>query len=207
MKLFFSSPPKNSRGEQIPLIVGDFVTVCFEGAKEVSVITLRIVEKMMAESGITLALAETGQAEELQRRQHYRFSTIDEMQKTANPTERFKKIAITAFETSDLEMQHPLQAGLVNISAGGALFAFGDTIPHLNAIMNLRIEIPGLTAFTAMGKIARIERREHDGKFAFMAAVSFIDIDEGARSRILGFIEEEKLRTQEKPQGDLNLRG
>lgn len=207
MKLVFPAPPKNSRGEQIPLLVGDFVTVCFEGAREVSVMTVRIVEKMMAETGITLVLADTGQVEELQRRQHYRLSTIDEMQKTANPTERFKKIAIAVFETSDIEMIRPLRADLVNISAGGALFAFGDTIPHLNAIMNLKIEIPGCQPFTAIGKIARIERREHEGVLSFMAAVSFIEIDEESGARILAFIEEEKRRGLEKPREEVNLRG
>lgn len=201
MKLVLSSPPRNSRGEIIPLLVGDFVSINFIGSNEVSALTMKIVEKKI-DSGITLVLAESGSAEEHQRRQYFRLSKLEDNQ-APGAAESFAMINITVGENSDEPDLAPFKTKLINISGGGVMCAFFDMMPHLNSILKLRIGIPGRPEFTALGKISRIERKEYMGDMVFMTGVTFLEINESDREAVINFVFEQQKSLQKNPGVDL----
>jgi len=191
MKLVMSVPPRNSRGDIIPLLVGDFISINFIGHNEVSVVTMKIVEKKM-DANITLVLSDAASSEEHQRRQHFRLSTkMEELEKNAQSSERVDKIAVSVHEKGDKKDIAPFQIKLINISGGGILCAVYELMPHLNSILNLQIEIPGISIIYALGKISRMERLDYQGDMVFMTGISFLEIKESDREAIINFVFEE----------------
>lgn len=189
MKLTFEREPKNSRGESIPLIVGDFVSVNFIGSSEVCAVTYKIVEKKM-DGNITLLLDEAGKVEEHSRRQHFRLSTIGGIQKGQQAVEAGGKIRASVREAGDPDKAYKTK--MINISGGGMLFAFYETMPHLNSIFDIQISIDGAPGFYIKGKLARIERQLYENETVFMVGVTFLEINESDREAIINFVFEQQ---------------
>jgi len=202
MKLIMDAPPKNSRGEQIPVIVGDFVSVNFIGANEVCAISFKIVEKKL-EGGTPLTLTPAGKAEEHSRRQYFRLSAHEDMQKGVMSEGGCERITVVVSEAGAPEKQ--FKTSLIDISGGGMMCAFYDAMPHLNSIFLLTIELPGTARFEARGKLSRIERRQYHDEMVFMVGISFLEINESGREAIINFIFNEHNR--QKSETKLDVRG
>jgi c-di-GMP-binding flagellar brake protein YcgR len=188
MKLILDAEPKNSRGEAIPLLVGDFVSVNFIGPDQVCALTFKIVEKKM-DGQITLMLRDAGRSEEHPRRQHFRLSTMEDMRDDPEAAEAVGKIKAFVREAGNPEKLY--RTKMINISGGGMLFAFYDDMPHLNSIFDIEINIGGARVFPVKGKLARIERKLYENEMVFMVGVNFLEIDETDREAIINFVFDE----------------
>lgn len=185
MKLILDAEPRNSRGEAIPLLVGDFVSVGFIGPSEVCAITFKIVEKKM-DGQITLMLKDAGRTEEHSRRQHFRLSTMEVVPGDAGAVEEAGKIKAFVREAGNPDKLY--RTKMLNISGGGMLFAFYDEMPHLNSIFDIEINISGVRVFPVKGKLARIERKTYEKEMVFMVGVAFLEINEADREAIINFV-------------------
>ncbi len=189
MKLTFEREPKNSRGEPIPLIVGDFVSINFIGTSEVYAITYKIVEKKM-DGHITLLAEEAGKVEQHSRRQHFRLSTISGVHKGQQAVEAGGKIKASVKEVGAPDKTYKTK--IINLSGGGMLFAFYDAMPHLNSIFDIQIAIGGAPGFYIKAKLARIERQIYENEAVFMVGVIFLEINESDREAIINFVYEQQ---------------
>ncbi len=198
MKITFECAPENSRGETIPLIVGDFVSVSFIGSNEVCAITCKIIEKKI-DGQITLILEEASKIEEHSRRQHFRLSTIGGIKNGQQAVEIGGRIKASVKEAG--EPGKIYKTKIINISGGGMLFSFYDSMPHLNSIFDIEIIIGDDVAFSVKGKLARIERQTCGNETVFMVGVNFLEIDETDREKIINFVFEQQ---RHKKDGGLN---
>ncbi|MEZ7890948.1 MAG: PilZ domain-containing protein [Candidatus Wallbacteria bacterium] len=188
MKLTFNTLPKNSRGENIPIVVGGLISLGFIASDEVSTMTLKIVEKKIENGIITIILSDSLKTEEQQRRQYFRLSTLDEMQKNAENIYFQNKMSIIVTQFNETGETIKYDTKLINLSGGGALCAFYELMPRINNMLNLVIECGENLKIKATGKVARIERKEYEGKPAFMIGIAFLEINEKDREQIINFV-------------------
>ncbi len=201
IKLTFEAEPKNSRGEAIPLIVGDFVSVNFIGSNEVCAITFKILEKKM-DGAITLTLSEAGKTEEHSRRQYFRLSAMDAIEKNSAEVDSSGKLKATVREVGEPEKCY--RTRIINISGGGMLFAFYDAMPHLNSIFDIELTIEGSRVIAVKGKLSRIVREMFENEMVFKVGVIFLEINETDREAIINFVFDEQKKTKSAP--GLNLK-
>lgn len=193
IKLIIENELKNNQGNAIPLLVGNLLSISFIGQSEVNTFMFKIIEKQF-DKGIILTLKEFGQSEEKSRRQYFRLENVNLFLEANEVIKKNSKIKATVSEGSNLSKVYKTK--LLNISAGGALFAFyNDMIPNLNALFDVTIEIDGYHPFKVKCKLVRIERKFINNEIVFLVGVSFLEIDEKDREAMINFIaNEEKLK-------------
>lgn len=190
MELRIPSDLCDENGEPLAFAPGQLVTVNFFGAERAHTVTVRVTAVEPADGAFRLVCTDPKAASSDPRRSHFRLDTTDFKRKMEHADEERQELvnvgARIALAGKDGAGALPFLTEVVNISGGGMLCLFHETLPPIDSALSVRLMIPRRGVVECLARVVRVEPSErHPSKF--LVGLTFLEIDEADREKIIDF--------------------
>jgi len=142
----------------------------------------RVIERIKLESILLVRIVQVSSLERLQRRDYYRFKTI---------------IPVLFKLAENIDTKGAYIKGFAKDISGGGICLYTEKFIKVNSRIECKIKINGNQEIILNGKVLRIKKVQ-DSEKQYDVGISFVDIPDKIRDRIISFIFEEQRQLRQK---------
>lgn len=173
-----------SEGHPVILEASQKVRICFYRNEGEFYFLAQVIDRIKIESVILISVKQISSIERLQRRDFFRFKTI--------------LPAVFRFVT-DSKLKEEWFKAFVNDISGGGIRLYTEKFIPLYSIIECKIKLDKVEDVSLRGKVLRVSKVLEAEK-QYDIGISFVDISERIRDKIITFIFEEQRRLRQKEE-------